>query len=186
MALIAACMAEYLFALEEHLPLLSAPVGAWSRTTVSELRGHFQWRRFLAAHERTVVARTGAIDDDAIRPEPAPQTWGCDALPPVAEVEDRFGWPVFDNGNSRTGRSWNVGILLAPLLRIVLLAPATACVGVEAENAGEPAEGCSVGDFEAEAGSEGFAVGASMSVASLVDDRSQEVCTAQFQGAPGF
>ncbi len=41
-----------------------------------------------------------------------------------------------------------------------------------------------MGDFDAAAGSDGFAVGASMTVASLLNDRSQEVCTSQFQGAP--
>lgn len=67
---------------------------------------------------------------------------------------------------------------------MMLLALVSGCVGVKADDSGEPAEGCSGGESDAAAGSDGFAVGAPMPVASLVDDRTQEVCTSQFQGAP--
>lgn len=53
-----------------------------------------------AEHDRCSLASGWA----PLLGELTPETWVCDELPPVAEVEARFGWPVFIKGDRQTSR----------------------------------------------------------------------------------
>ena len=66
---------------------------------------------------------------------------------------------------------------------MMLLLLASACTSVRTDDSGQVAA-CSVSDFDATTGSGGFAAGGAMPVASLIDERSHDVCTSQFHGAP--
>ena len=122
-----------LFELEDLVPLLAAPVGlsSYDYTFRSHFRCRSLLRapeRPVIARVGAIddyAARYAALLADGIRlihdpaehdrcslasgwapllAELTPETWVCDRLPPVDQVEAHFGWPVFLKGDRQTSR----------------------------------------------------------------------------------
>ncbi|MES2638952.1 MAG: ATP-grasp domain-containing protein [Myxococcota bacterium] len=126
-------MSDDLFVLEGRLPVLAAPVGLASydydfrahfqcRSLLVAPDGPViarvgaiddyapRYHALLAdgirlihdpdEHDRCSLASGWA----PLLAELTPETWVADELPPVAEVEARFGWPVFVKGDRQTSR----------------------------------------------------------------------------------
>lgn len=126
-------MNDDLFVLEERFPILASPVGMPSydydfrshfrcrsllaapdapvvarigaiddyTTRYAELLANgIRLVHDPAEHDRCSLASGWA----PLLADLTPETWVADVLPPVAEVEARFGWPVFIKGDRQTSR----------------------------------------------------------------------------------